>query len=384
MRWLGGFLGWVLAAGSTWAYLFYAFLAASRGKELDVPDFTSLSDVTSPLLRVIASSLYVWLPALLYAAFGRETAPDVPGTPLLLDPIFLLLLGWGLFYGPIAFMVAATNGTLLHLLNPVALVGWVFKLGTDYFIALGVVGVSMVLSVGLDLLGGGIRGLGVPFVSSLLPEMLSLIMPFFMSHVLGLLLYVRGDSVGYGFEDDYYEPVLPGAHPQGRLPGKDRAQSAPAVGGTAGARMAAVLASAGDPEMAAERAPEKASAPDVGEVLRAVADAVAARDAAGAVQAYKGLAPSAFSSVAPEQHLFVGRAAVGTGDVELAAKAFETAADVAPDSPVAPQALVLLARLCAERMKDPARATNVYRYILHRYPNTDASRFAAQRLGPAA
>ncbi len=88
--------------------------------------------------------------------------------------------------------------------------------------------------------------------------------------------------------------------------------------------------------------------------------------------------------MAPEQHVFVGRAAVSSGDVELAAKAFETAADVAPDSPLAPQALVLLARLCAERMKDPARATSVYRYILHRYPDTDASRFAAQRLGPSA
>jgi len=376
MHWVGGFLGWVLAAAATWAYLFYAFLAAARGVELDVPDFTSISDVTSPLLRGLISSLYVWAPAVIYAVFGREAAPDAPEAPLFHDPIFLLILGWGLFYGPIAFMVAASNTPLLHLLNPVALVGWVFKLGTSYFIALGVVGVSLGIDFVLQSIAGWVSGARMPFASSLISQLLSLIMPFFMSHVLGLLLYVHGDKVGYGYDEDYYEPALPGARPQGRLPGKARAQSAPAVGSDAGSRMAAVLASGAGAQ--------KAPAPELGEALRAVADAVMARDAAAAVQAYKGLAPSAFSSVAPEQHLFVGRAAAGSGDVELAAKAFETAADVAPDSPVAPQALVLLARLCAERIKDPTRAASVYRYIIHRYPDTDASRFAAQRLGPAA
>jgi TolA-binding protein len=57
---------------------------------------------------------------------------------------------------------------------------------------------------------------------------------------------------------------------------------------------------------------------------------------------------------------------------------------VAPNAPTAPQALVLLARLCGERMQDPTRAASVYRYIVHRYPNTDAARFAAQRLPPSA
>jgi TolA-binding protein len=129
-----------------------------------------------------------------------------------------------------------------------------------------------------------------------------------------------------------------------------------------------------------------ASAPvqDPGGALRAVVEAVTARDTAGAVMAYEGLASSDRSGLAPEQHLFVGRAAASSGDFNLAAKAFESAADVAPDSPVAPQALVLLARLCDERMRNPERAQSVYRYIVHRYPDTDASRFAAKRLPPEA
>jgi hypothetical protein len=376
MGWVGGLIGWVLSAGATWAYLFYVFLSAARGVELDVPDFSSLSDLIRPLIRGFISSSYVWAPAVLYAVFGRGGEEDVSSTPLLLDPIFLLILGWGLFYGPIAFMVAATDTSFLHLLNPVALVGWVFKLGGDYFIALGVVGVSLGIGFGVEVVGGLLSGTRLPIVSGLIPETLSLIMPFFMSHVLGLLLYVHGDKVGYGHDPDYYEPVLPGARPQGRLPGKAREPSAPAVrrGAESGV---AVLESGG-------AGAASAAAPAVGDALRAVADAVTARNAAGAVEAYKGLASSAFSGLAPEQHLFVGRAAASSGDFGLAAKAFETAADVAPDSPVAPQALVLLARLCAERMRDPSRAQSVFRYIVHRYPNTDASRFAAQRIEPEA
>ncbi|WP_224244480.1 tetratricopeptide repeat protein [Hyalangium gracile] len=369
MGWFGGFIGWVLMAGGTWAYLFYVFLSSARGVELDVPDFSSLSDIITPLLRGLAGSFYVWAPAVLYVIFSGNWEPGGGFEAALSDPILYLILGWCLFYGPMAFMVAATPTSLWVLLNPVALVLWAFRLGTDYLLALVVVVVSLGLDVLLGLLGGALSSAGVPVVS----RTLDLVMPFFMAHVLGQLLFVRGDKLGYGVEEDYYEPVLPGARPQGRLPSK--AKSAPPPrreeGGVA-SRMAAVLSNL------------EPSAPvgDPSESLRAVVDAVTARDTAGAVLAYRGLESSSHARLAPEQHLFVGRAAASGGDFALAAKAFETAADVAPESPVAPQALVLLARLCAERMSDPARAQSVYRYIVHRYPDTDASRFAAQRLTP--
>jgi TolA-binding protein len=55
---------------------------------------------------------------------------------------------------------------------------------------------------------------------------------------------------------------------------------------------------------------------------------------------------------------------------------------VAPDTPTAPRALVLMARVLGERLSEPGRASEVYRYVVHRYPDTDASRFAAARLPP--
>ncbi len=230
MSWLGGLLGFLLQLGATWGWYFHIFLTAARGGELDAPDFTDRSDFTGPLFRALASSFFVWGPAVLYAVFFGPEDDGADSRSLFVDPVFWLILGWGLFFAPITFMVAATNSSMLHLFNPVALVGWAFKLGKDYLIALGVVGAAMIVGVGLGMLGGAVRGAGVPFVSRLIPEALGLLMPFFSAHALGVLLHVHGDKIGYGLESDYYEPALPGARPRGRLPSKVREPSAPAVG----------------------------------------------------------------------------------------------------------------------------------------------------------
>jgi TolA-binding protein len=90
--------------------------------------------------------------------------------------------------------------------------------------------------------------------------------------------------------------------------------------------------------------------------------------------------PEAKRALEPAHHLFVGQAAATQGDYPLAVQALETAADVAPDAPTAPRALVLLARVFGERLQETERAEGIYRYIVHRYPDTEASRFAEQRI----
>jgi TolA-binding protein len=57
---------------------------------------------------------------------------------------------------------------------------------------------------------------------------------------------------------------------------------------------------------------------------------------------------------------------------------------VAPDGPSASRALVLLARVYAERLQEPERAESIYRYVVHRYPGTEASRFAQAHLSPTS
>jgi tetratricopeptide (TPR) repeat protein len=133
-----------------------------------------------------------------------------------------------------------------------------------------------------------------------------------------------------------------------------------------------------------EQAPATAST-SLTEVIAALAQAVEAHDAGKAMALYPELKePRFLKQVEPSHHLFVGQAAAAQGQYELAVKALESAADVAPDGPEASRALVLLARVYAERLQKPERAASIYRYVVHRYPDTDASRFAQAHLPPAS
>ena len=121
------------------------------------------------------------------------------------------------------------------------------------------------------------------------------------------------------------------------------------------------------------------------ETLAALAQAVKGQDTSKALALYTEFRePRDLKQIDAAHHLFVGQSATAQGKYELAVKALETAADVAPDGPEASRALVLLARVYAERLKEPERAQSIYRYVVHRYPNTDASRFAQRHLSPTA
>jgi TolA-binding protein len=123
-------------------------------------------------------------------------------------------------------------------------------------------------------------------------------------------------------------------------------------------------------------------APAPAEQVQALARAVEKRDVSLALALYQMLDGVPPSAIAPAVHLFVGQASATEGQYELAVRALESAADVAPEDPLASRALVLLARVFGERMRDEARAQGLYQYIVDRYPDTDASRFAQTRLPP--
>jgi tetratricopeptide (TPR) repeat protein len=194
----------------------------------------------------------------------------------------------------------------------------------------------------------GLRAANILVLSSWLSTSLECLVAFVMARVLGLLLYTRGDALGYGDPRDYLTPLLDAA-PSTSL----RVQGAPP--------------------------PVAQVAPDAR--LQELARAVQARDVLEALSLYAALSLPK-TAIAPELHLFVGQAAATYEDYPLAVRALESAADVAPDDPIAPRALVLLARVLGERMRELTRARDVYQYIVDRYPDTDASRFAQARLPP--
>ena len=99
-----------------------------------------------------------------------------------------------------------------------------------------------------------------------------------------------------------------------------------------------------------------------------------------AAEIYAALPDLPPTSLCPGSHLAVGQAAAGRGDFACAVRALKAAASIAPDAPDAPRACVILARLYAERLGDAASAERLYRFVVQRYPDTDAARFARQRL----
>jgi hypothetical protein len=355
--WLGelsGFLPALIGRGLFWGTVFAIIRGTARGdRELEPPDFTDfLSDIVGPAVRGVVATALVWLPGVLYFIFLADQNA-------LMDPLLWLLVLVGIAYVPMALLTAAAGSDVLGMLNPVAGIAHMRRLGKDYLVALGALAVLVVPHVLLSTVGGLLRMLDVFLVTRVAAEFLMNLVPFLMAHVLGLLLYVRGDDLGYGLAQDYYEPVMPDVEPTSR-PEAFRG-GAPAFA---------------DPE------PEPV--PTASAELSALTKAVEARDVPQVLALYSSLQsmPDGRRLVEPAHHLFVGQASAAQGDYPLAVKALEAAADVDPEGPVAPRALVMLARVFGERMQEPQRAEELYRYIVHRYPDTDASRFAQQRLPP--
>ncbi|MDC0714965.1 hypothetical protein POL68_41335 [Stigmatella sp. ncwal1] len=363
----------VLWLGVFWSSFFSIVRSTARGDPgLDVPDYSDIyQDCVAPALRGLVATSVVWLPAVIYLLFFKDWDVRGPVTELSNTPAFyvtggqptlawdkvfsdlflgLLILG-GFAYLPLVLMLAATGNGLLQMLNPLTVFRAAVRLGKDYALVLG----ALALLCGVMVLGhrvaAGIRWLNLAFVCAWAAEFVTCIAPVLMAHVLGLLLYTRGDSLGYGDPRDYRVPAL------GLVP-------------------------PGAPEPSPTENPTPpAPAPPSNEPLQALATAVEARDAQKALALYAGLQATPLSKqVTAEHHFFVGQSATARGEYTLAVQALESAADVAPEGPLASRALVLLARVYAERLQDSVRAESLYRYVLHRYPDTDAARFAQKHL----
>ena len=186
--------------------LFYAsFLgltmqtATSASEELEPPDFTKAGDVLLPALKGIVASSLLFAPAVAYLHYGREWMLD----GIFADPVIWLLGAFGLAYVPMALLVAAGGNGLLTILNPLAVIGYAVDLGKDYLVCAAVLWPLAIIQLELatifatsGLLAGNFL-LAWPAWSALL------YVPFVIARVLGMLLYTRGDAVGFGTPADY-------------------------------------------------------------------------------------------------------------------------------------------------------------------------------------
>ncbi|HSP77326.1 MAG TPA: tetratricopeptide repeat protein [Myxococcaceae bacterium] len=372
----------LLGAGIFWSAFFTVVRASAQGeREIPAADYSEFfAHWVAPALRGLLATSVAWAPTLLYLLlsagwdavhrldvlledpmFHMRGQVELPLDAILGDPIVWLLGLAGFLYLPMALMLAAVGGELRSLFSPLKAVRGILRLGKDYGHALGAL---LLTVVAVSLIRALVSRVGVVdffTVSRWLGQVAECLVFFGLAHVLGLILHLRGDVLGYGPESDYLVPMLEA--PRTTL--RTREMDLTARGQAAQEAMALL-------------APPSEEAPTTR--LQALAAAVEARDVAQALALYTSLRGLPRKTIAPALHLFVGQAAATGGDYPLAVEALEAAADVAPEDPLAPRALVLLARVLGERMEDPSRARSVYRYIVERYPETDASRFAQSRL----
>lgn len=370
-----------IGAGLFWGAFFSIMRASARGEnEVPIPEYSDIfTDWLLPALRGLLATSAVWLTLLLYLALAggwdvfqyldrllsdpmfymTGRFHSLPGERLLGDPIAWLLGLASLAYLPMALMMAVTGNGPLDTLNPLKAVHGLLRLGRDYLVALGALFILGLVYLAVRLAGSSLREISFEVViTRWLAEVLECLVVFVMARVLGLLLHTRGDALGYGAPSDYVMPVLPDAAPSTSLrvdPG---------------------------PLPAEPPVTEDAASPEAR--LRELAAAVRARDIPQALALYTALSFLPRSNIPPAVHLFVGQASASLGDNALAVRALESAADSAPEDPLAPRALVLLARVLGERMREQTRAQDVYRYIVDRYPDTDAARFAQGHLPPTS
>ncbi|MHA7632478.1 tetratricopeptide repeat protein [Corallococcus sp. M7] len=360
-----------LGLGIFWSTFFALVRGAARGDaDPEGPGFTSiLQDNLVPGLRGLGVTVGVLAPALArawhllpsasgYETVGRVMVPQQAlGQPVVWeDPLFWGLAGLGFLWMPWALLLATTSHSVFAALNPLRTLKCLGTVGRDAGLVTGVFVLLALAHVGMHEAAGWASSLPVPFVSTWLAEALTCLVPFAAANLLGLVLYVHGDALGYLPARDFLEATL---------------------GDTAPQRVPVALRESPLPE---------APAPDAAGVEARVAElgaAVEARDVAKALALYGALHVLPRLKILPSHHLFIGQAAAVEGDFPLSVKALETAADTAPDDPTAPRALVLLARVQGEKMGNTVRAEEIYRYIVHRYPDTDAARFAHARLPPA-
>ncbi|MHB8875689.1 MAG: B-box zinc finger protein [Myxococcaceae bacterium] len=387
-------LVWITYVGIFWASMFAAIRQSAQGQDdIDAPDFSDLwSGLIAPAAAGILGTAVLWLPGLLYWAYVRH--PD----GILRDPGLWVLVVAGAVYAPMALAAAATGSGLGRMLNPLAIAAYIGRLGADYFIAVGAIVVLGAAAVVFGILSGLVSALPVPIVAGWVSSCLRLLAPLMMARVLGLLLYTRGDALGFGRVQDFQVPVLPGVAPRG-LPAP-RAGQEQGSEGDAGRRWAPIELESPPEEVPAAAAPSK-RAPvelDPGELpplpagdelsgeaelpdaIGAICAAVAANELPRAAGLYaKAGVPEA--SLSAEVHLAVGQSAATAGDYALAVRALKAAARD-PADPLAPKALVVLARVYGEKLGEPDAAARLYQHVLKSYPGTPAAKFAEGRLSP--
>lgn len=381
---LGGLIGWAV----TLASLFGLTRSTARGGDsLELSDFQEpLGSIIVPLVRFSLATLPAWGGAFLAEWFQ-------------LPWLYWAALGVTALWSPTAFIGAAANTNLVHMLNPVRVLGATARIGKDFGVYLGgllAVGFLMLLSVPIALLVS--KYLVVPVIGGIATEMVISYAPLVGARVAGLVLMLHGPVFGWGEEKDLFEPVLGDTRPRGELPVKE--SSLPRHLPQAIDLPPEVIpelppARAHDRFAALELNPQADRPPDVAPLDVAllpsfseqsavsIRKAMAAGKAEVALDGFRSTGLAAAEQLSFDELVWLGRTAASHIDYESAELAFAKASERKAPPDALGSARVMLARLLAERMNRKDDARSWMKRVVAEQPNTPAATYAQDWLGEA-
>jgi hypothetical protein len=388
--WLGsllGTLGSLIAWGITMASLFGLTRSTARGGDhIELSDFQDpITSIMMPLVRFALVTLPAWGGLLLAMYTGKQW-------------LVWASLAISVLWSPTAYIGAAAGASVVHMLNPLRVLGSTARLGKDYGVYLAGIIAVIVTIVITQLLALVVRTyVVVPIIGGVMAQMVSSYGPFVGARLAGLVLMLHGPVFGWGEENELYEPVLGDTQPRGELPKRESTlprhlpsaielepEAPPSWQGAAPVhdRFAAIEL---DPN---SEAPPEVAPLDVAllptfseQSAQTIRQAIQSGKADVALDGFRSTGLSSAEQLSFDELMWLGQTAASHIDYESAELAFRKAAErkEAPES--LGRARVMLARLLAERLNRKDDATGWMRRVLAEQPGTSAATYAEKWLG---
>jgi hypothetical protein len=374
---LGAVIGWSI----TLASLFGLTRSTARGGDhIELSDFQDpLQSILMPLVRFSIVMFPAWGGAILSVWLGQ---PWIGWVSLVLSAL----------WSPTAYIGAAAGANLVHMLNPLRVLGSTARIGKDFGVYLaGIFAVAVTILASFPLAFLVNQVLLVPVLGGVLVQMVLAFGPFVGARLAGLVLMLHGPVFGWGEEHDLWEPMLGDAQPRGELPVKERTlprhlptsielepEAAPELPpATARDRFAAI-----------EMNPHAEAPPDVAPLDVAllpsfseqsavsIRQAMAQGKADVALDGFRSTGLSAAEKLSFDELVWLGQTATSHIDYESAELAFSKASERAAPPEALGRARVMFARLLAERLNRKDDAATWMKRVLTEQPGTPAATYA--------
>lgn len=335
-------LGWIL---------FLARRMASGFDAFGLPRYSDLGSVwVGPFPRFLAGAGPVLLAAAWLCRLGREAVAASSPWSWLLVVLAVLLL-------PPALVGASVEGAGTAATWPWRLLPLARTLGRDLR--------PLQVAVALAALGEIVDGAIAPFSSedmkldlhilqAFIPRWGTMVVLALLAVLAGALVRARATELGYGDPADDLVPRLQEA-PSGRW-----------------------IPPAPDPEQVAAEKARRYAPIELDDPLEIIRTAVARRDVDAALAPLRGghVAPDAVDATVLVE---LAQLLAGRGELAQAAQMLRGVAARPPDAHT-PRVLVILARLCVERLGAVDEGHALYRRVVAEFPDTPAAEFARAQL----